>query len=229
MKRDNVSVDTIKSHLQSLTLVQLKSLCQTHSLKVSGRKADLVERLLTNVEPEKLSSASPEKTPKSTTVKTNGRMQLKSIDKLLEKLNVEKIDSVSKCLKASMGKKYINMDVDNPLDQVICKATCLDCESKDIISVTVRDLLYQPDVAGLDYEDGGKNAPVKCKNCGDGMYVTGLCEGKFKFDSGKFHNHCTECKGFGKCIGDYRNEHCDNCGKHYFAGLMGSFPCKCSE
>ena len=32
-------------------------------------------------------------------------------------------------------------------------------------------------------------------------------------DSGKFHNHCTECPDLGKCIGDYREAHCERCGK----------------
>jgi hypothetical protein len=56
------------------------------------------------------------------------------------------------------------------------------------------------------------------------MYVTGLCQGSPSLDSGKFHNHCTQCPEFGVCIGDYREAHCGNCGKHWFCG-NSSFPC----
>ena len=56
------------------------------------------------------------------------------------------------------------------------------------------------------------------------MYVTGLCGGQPSFDSGKFHNHCTDCPDFGTCIGDYREAHCMDCGKHWFSGMSG-FPC----
>jgi hypothetical protein len=44
------------------------------------------------------------------------------------------------------------------------------------------------------------------------------------FDSGKFHNHCVECPDFGTCLGDYREAHCMDCGKHWFAGMSG-FAC----
>ena len=54
--------------------------------------------------------------------------------------------------------------------------------------------------------------------------MTRMCSGKPSFDSGKFHNHCTECKGFGQCIGDYREAHCNKCNKHWFTGSMGE-PC----
>jgi carboxyl-terminal PDZ ligand of neuronal nitric oxide synthase protein len=55
-----------------------------------------------------------------------------------------------------------------------------------------------------------------------------MCEGHFQEDTGKFSQHCTDCKGLGKCIGDYREAHCEYCNKHYFAGLSG-FPCSCQE
>lgn len=54
-----------------------------------------------------------------------------------------------------------------------------------------------------------------------------MCQGKARLESGKFHNHCTECPDFGVCIGDYRVCHCGICGHHYFTGGSG-FPCnKC--
>ena len=46
-----------------------------------------------------------------------------------------------------------------------------------------------------------------------------MCEGNMRFDSGKFHNHCSECPNHGKCT---------DCGSHYFSGLSG-FPCDTCE
>ena len=88
---------------------------------------------------------------------------------------------------------------------------------------TIGDALWQSTYGGCDYEDGGLDAPVQCEDC-CGNYITALCTSRPHFDSGKFHNHCTQCPDFGECIYDYRNEHCEDCGSHYFAGLSG-FAC----
>ena len=55
-----------------------------------------------------------------------------------------------------------------------------------------------------------------------------MCNGGFEVTTGKFHNHCTECVGLGKCLGDFREMHCDECHGHFFTGLSG-FPCSCAE
>ena len=48
------------------------------------------------------------------------------------------------------------------------------------------------------------------KDSQDGRnYVSNICEGEPRFDDGKFHNHCTKCPGFGMCIDNYRERHCD--------------------
>merc|ERR1711939_846059 len=90
--------------------------------------------------------------------------------------------------------------------------------------VRIKHVLYQKDYAGLDYEDGGQDAAVQCGDDCGGLYITQICSGSPRFDSGKFHNHCTQCPGFGECLGDYREAHCDNCGGHWFSGMSG-FPC----
>ena len=89
---------------------------------------------------------------------------------------------------------------------------------------TLRQLLMQPDAAGLDYEDGLQNATVKCavEDCAGAAYVTLMCHGSFVADSGKFHNHCRECKGFGKCLRDYRQVHCHGCDEHFFMSYFSS-------
>ena len=174
---------------------------------------------------------------------------------------MEHPEGVSRCLKAAISRGHIKIlppekDPDNEygLDQVILTAPCIECNKT--ISCTIRDVLFQPDYAGTDYEEGGMDAPFKCKAklggddsdeesndsdkkvdnldesedvCGIGIYVTRMCTGKPVFDSGKFHNHCNRCRGLGKCIGDYRETHCERCGKHYFQGSMGTFPCSCRQ
>ena len=86
----------------------------------------------------------------------------------------------------------------------------------------IRDILYQPDYGGCDYESvskrwvcnvtvraghlsiiQGEQASVQCpeEDC-VGIYVTNICHGDPNFDTGKFHNHCKACPGFGVCIGE---------------------------
>ena len=81
---------------------------------------------------------------------------------------------------------------------------------------TLRQLLLQPDYGGNDYEDGLEGATVRCKCGACAAYVTGMCAGRFTSDSGKFHNHCMLCPFPGRCLGDYREQHCEECGQHYF-------------
>lgn len=52
-----------------------------------------------------------------------------------------------------------------------------------------RQLLKQPDYAGLDYEEGGSSAVIRCSEDCDGLYVTSLCDGKPEADSGKVSSH----------------------------------------
>jgi len=133
---------------------------------------------------------------------------------------------------SGIRRKYISFNTASPLDEVVVKDECIMCSRS--VEVKVRDLLYQPIYGGSDYEEGGLEATVRCGNeeeyndCG-GIYVTRVCYGSPSFDSGKFHNHCMECPGFGRCIGDYREAHCRGCNGHYFAGSMGDFECHTCE
>lgn len=166
----------------------------------------------------------------------SGKKAVENVHKLLSDLGVENVYNVSNCLKAGIlnGSITLKKPEDDSegkygLDQVLVTGNCLVCGEGDL-ECTVRDVLYQPDYGGGDYEDGGEEAPFKCSDddCGLGIYVTGMCGGSPEFDSGKFHNHCKECPLFGMCIGDYREVHCYNCGDHYFAGGMGGscYNCK---
>jgi len=152
------------------------------------------------------------------------RMQVKTVEKLLEKHGIKWSNY---CLCAGIQRGHVVLDDKNPLETVVFKAPCEGCGEE--VVATVDDLRYQHD-CGFDYEDGAEGGGFICKkeDCGWRQYVTGICEGKMELDSGKMHNHCTDCRGFGKCIGDYRTHHCKDCGKHYYAGLMG-YPCSCQE
>jgi len=124
------------------------------------------------------------------------------------------------CFLSALCLKHMSIDPKNgkkELDRVMFTDKCIECSGE--IKATVKDLLNQGDYGGNDYEDGG--GPLKCKNCDNGYFVTGLCANNPSLDCGKFHNHCMDCQGLGTCINDYRNAHCRWCSKHYFAGLMG--------
>ncbi|XP_071956701.1 uncharacterized protein [Antedon mediterranea] len=200
--------------LQKFSVRELKEKCRESKMKVGGTKGQLLLRLC-GMEKEK--------------PKASRRMSVQAVNKWLEREGVNDTERVSKCLRAGIQKGYVGISGDSPLDNVFAEGQCSACGND--IKATIRDLLYQPDYAGLDYEEGGLEATVKCPDgdCGVGVYVTRICSGSHEMDCGKFHNHCTACPGFGKCIGDYREEHCTSCGKHFFAGLSGQFPCSCTR
>jgi hypothetical protein len=141
--------------------------------------------------------------------KPAGHLACAEVDRRLEALGV-KADSASLCIKAAIMRGHVVVAGEDKveLEQVVHSE---EGECGHTIRATLGDLLEQPDYAGLDYEDGLENATVLCKEdgCEEGRtYVTGMCEGRPNFDSGG-HNHCRACPGFGQCIHDYRNAHCD--------------------
>merc|ERR1712228_53390 len=141
---------------------------------------------------------------------------VKQVHAMLNAVGIDDTQRVSCCLKKGIQRGYIVIDDSangQGLDAVICSGRCLCCHKEH--DVTIRDCLYQQDYGGNDYEDGGEGGAIQCEEC-MGIYVTGLCRGEPSFDCGKFHNHCTECPGFGQCIGDYREAHCSGCNKHYW-------------
>eukprot|EP00563_Minutocellus_polymorphus_P012797 CAMPEP_0181065516 /NCGR_PEP_ID=MMETSP1070-20121207/24775_1 /TAXON_ID=265543 /ORGANISM="Minutocellus polymorphus, Strain NH13" /LENGTH=697 /DNA_ID=CAMNT_0023145901 /DNA_START=183 /DNA_END=2276 /DNA_ORIENTATION=- len=132
-------------------------------------------------------------------------------------------ERVNPCLKRAILMGHIKIDKSTTKSTVIHTASCCNCGESGL-ECTIGDAMEQVTYAGLDYEEGGEGAEVKCKDCGSGNYITEICTGNKNYDSGKFHNHCCECDDFGVCIRDYREAHCRHCGEHYFRGNMG-FPC----
>lgn len=212
---------------------------------------EVVAKAVPTKKPRAKSKSTKGKSTKSKSAKPKRKGREGKIENTLESLGVKNPEGVSRCLKAAISRGHIKIlppeqdpEKKYGLDQVILTAPCIECN--ELVSCTIRDVLFQPDYAGTDYEEGGMAAPFKCNpkqsvddeeeeehsnseetenGCGIGIYVTCMCTGKPEFDSGKFHNHCNRCRGLGKCIGDYRETHCENCNGHYFQGLMGTFPC----
>jgi hypothetical protein len=213
VKDDSEKNDTIKkverTKLEKKNIKELKEILKSKNQKVGGKKSELIERILN---PEK------EEDKKKLGGKRN---KIEKIYKKFQDLGVKK--PTSNCMLVGIKKGYLNFEGENPLKNVIFTARCGDCSEE--CNVTIEDVMYQSDYGG-DYEDGSEGATFICPHCESNQYVTNMCSGKMSFDSGKFFNHCSICPNNGKCIGDYRNSHCDNCGKHYFSGLSG-FPCDC--
>eukprot|EP01129_Flabellula_baltica_P016312 TRINITY_DN8628_c0_g1_i1.p1 TRINITY_DN8628_c0_g1~~TRINITY_DN8628_c0_g1_i1.p1 ORF type:complete len:278 (+),score=38.89 TRINITY_DN8628_c0_g1_i1:98-835(+) len=206
-----------ETELKQKTNNELKELCRERNLKVSGNKTQLISYLM-----------NPEAHRKGRRGSTAGgsgrRMNLASVNKLLKACGIEDPDMASLCLRSAIGKGFVKVTDSDSLDEVFYRGPCLDC--KEEVTVTVRMIMYQTDYPGMDYEDGADSAVIECGECESRMYLTRMCEGKTEFDSGKYHNHCTSCRGFGKCLGDYRQEHCENCNRHFYSGPMG-FSCSC--
>lgn len=204
-----------------------KSLSKKMKLEVPPSQVEntLEDAILSyDMSPEILVSETAERTDKAEakpSLTTTEVDQLFINHRLASDKNVKRVNL---CLKAAVLNGHYEVSEATDQDTVLYSGRCHGCGQK--LSITWGEALFQSIYPGLDYADGGENAPIQCPsgNCG-GNYITGLCEGKPEFDSGKFHNHCPECPEFGCCIHDYRNDHCGNCGNHYFAGNTG-FECE---
>ncbi|CAE8627890.1 unnamed protein product [Polarella glacialis] len=161
----------------------------------------------------------------------------KDVHDFLRRAGIANPEEVNPCLCAGLLNGGVPVpallakaaDASPFLDELLLTAGCMCCGKK--MQCTVRQALYQEPL-GTDYGDGGEGAAVQCRSkefgvrCG-GNYISGLCTRTPHFDSGKGHNHCTQCPNFGTCIGDYREDHCHRCGDHFFAGSSGRYPCPC--
>ena len=214
-------------------VVKSENVSPANKENIPGSSTDTVnlnnKSVKTKAAPKK---RAPANKPKDGPTKPKRRKtKLERIEEKLKALGIESDDENGNCARAAIYRGSIKLTgSQSDLDQVILSGT-LECGHS--CNATLRDLLKQPDYAGMDYEDGLQEATVVCdeydeNECEDGRtYVTHICSGNPSFDSGKFHNHCTTCKNYGMCIGDYREAHCDRCGRHYFAGSGGQFKCGC--
>eukprot|EP00977_Amphora_coffeiformis_P009237 scaffold2102_cov161-Amphora_coffeaeformis.AAC.21 len=201
---DNMTVDNMMSS-------DLKMECIMRGLKVHGTKVALLERLQNPV----VAAASR---------RHKGGLSPARVDAALKVAGYETPEKASLCAKMAIQKDIILLRYG--LDQVMATWECIQCHQT--VQATLRQCLDQPDFGGHDYQDGNPQGALQCQDCRMGQYVTNICSGGFEVTTGKFHNHCTECDGLGKCLGDYREMHCGECQGHFFTGLSG-FPCPCAE
>ena len=211
------------AELMTKSTAELKELCRQANVPVTGNKETLASYLLDPAAHQKGSKSKPRSLG-------GGRLSTQRVDALFAAAGVKDTGRINPCLKAGVQRGFVKLASDGSidLDAVILLAECHCCSEE--VSCTVRDALHQSTYGGCDYGDGGEGAAVQCPSgeCG-GNYITGLCDNNAHFDSGKAHNHCTQCPGFGKCIGDYREAHCGQCNKHYFRGSMGGDCSNCAR
>ena len=196
--------------LGKLNIAEMRKMCADVSLPKTGTREQLLVRLI-----EK-SGGRDRKGEKT--------LEMERVNQLFKDVGKDP-KKVNKCLKAGVLNGFVKLTDEGTinLDQVLLKSGCMCCSKE--LTCTIRDALYQIENGGSEYEDGGEHAAIQCTNeeegggdgCG-GNFITGLCNGQFAFDCGKFHNHCKKCVNFGHCIGDYR-EICDGNG-HISWGIM---------
>ena len=140
----------------------------------------------------------------------------------LKKMGIKRPVQASKCVKRAIYNGFIKITGDpKDLETVVFKGKG---RCGHVIEATLRNLLVQPDFVNLKYEAGLPNATVFCEYLISGdkistsnlliedpdhnsrcssqegrMYVTQICTGNPKFDSGSFHRHCSKCPDFGLC------------------------------
>lgn len=135
--------------------------------------------------------------------------------KIVDSVSVAK-RCVNPCLKRAILLGHCDITPKTTPDSVIFRGECINCSK--ILPCTLRNAVDQTTYGG---HDSGKGAAIICNDCETGNHITRICQGDMSYDCGKYHNHCTECPGFGVCIGDYREAHCFHCNQHYFRGNFG--------
>jgi len=145
----------------------------------------------------------------------------REVHELLRRLGVKKPKEVSCCLKRAILKGYIVLlpPEDDPkgrhnLDKELLIDSCPDCGKK--LTCRVRDVLFQDDYPGAGCDPETASFFCDDPNCSMPIYISKMCYGKAHFEGiGKFHNHCTLCPHFGKCLAGHLMEHCEKCGHHF--------------
>ncbi|XP_055327970.1 uncharacterized protein LOC129581104 [Paramacrobiotus metropolitanus] len=196
--------------------------------KKSKSKAAKLPKETAGKETDAASSRSKKKAKAEPGTRKPRMLTMAQVTKKLQQAGVEDLDTVSHCVRVGIARHFIKLESAADLDAVLVSTVCdevfgTDCKTK--IDVTLKMVLRQKD-NGSDEYYGGDDYAVRCSACNQGYYVNELCAGQPGFCDGKFMHHCVQCK---KCVGDVRNDHCDECGKHYFAGSMGNFSCPCQD
>ena len=72
------------------------------------------------------------------------------------------------------------------------------------MTVKLRDVMHQGSIGGSFW--GWYDDDLACPNkeCQESFVVSRMCTSRPELNNGQLYNHCEECPGFGKCVGDYR-------------------------
>ena len=208
--------------LDKMTCKELKELCKTRGLKRGGNRDQSVTRLLDN----KSASLSTNKSSNKSTSKSTKRVTAKMVHKMLKDAGIAEPEEVNPCLKKGIQQQFYTINGKESLKEEVGTMRCHFCSS--FVMIRLKDCLYQ-DANGADYAAGSEEGAIKCTHCKSQQYITKLCEGYPRLDSGKYHNHCTDCRGFGKCIDDVRYAHCEDCNKHFRMGSTWDICPKCAR
>lgn len=144
------------------------------------------------------------------------RRTLASVNRMLREFGVNAEES-SLCVRAGIVRGHLRLESRDDLDATAYDGECGICGGGCRARISLREALSQTDNGY--YSEG----PVTCGS-GYDVFLTNACSGRMSLGGGKWQNHCRECKGLGKCLGDGRMSHCADCGRHWFEGNSG-FPC----
>merc|ERR1719376_295938 len=144
------------------------------------------------------------------------------VERMLRQMGVDP-EKCSRCVMTGIQCGAIEVTGQpEELDKVIFMGRGELCDCK--IPVKLGDALFQADSGGADFEKfKGETTKAKifCHRCresddeyGHFYFLSYICRNNPDLNSGKYHKHCTECPGYGECIGDYRETHCPHCGGH---------------
>lgn len=167
----------------------------------------------------------------------------------LAKLGVETPDKTYKCLRAGLarGKVLPGVRLGHSdaafLDWKLHDVRCRQCKASSVATIrsTLKSIILDCGTCGaqLSMSHGGwcwgvgdehwKDAKQRGAKATEDYDDDDEEEAEYDEEEDEFERwagHCRECPGLGECLGDYRESHCDRCGKHYFTGNTG-FACGC--
>jgi len=161
----------------------------------------------------------------------NGKNMLAclEVERMLNQMGVDPKDC-SRCILSAIQFGHIEITGQaEDLETVVYDGKAEEGFCDHNFTVKLGDVLFQGDFGGNDYMNTESDlAKVICRPCkgkeeradfqghkiGHFYFLTNVCMGAPRLDSGKFHHHCVKCSDYGMCVDDYRETHCDSCGSH---------------
>lgn len=139
--------------LIKLSKDDLKKKCKENGLILSGKKGELVQRLM-----------HPENPLNKKNLQSVNILTARKVEQVLRNAGVENPKACSQCLRGAIQLNKIKLLDKEILDSELVTEPCPNCKTE--MTATVRDVLNQPDSAIGD--DLRQHAPYKCPGCGQG-------------------------------------------------------------